>query len=171
MTLLEILKEMETGNRFGCVVCGQLRSDGHTKDCLLAQAIAEAEKGPPTGFTSTIRNRLAYVGPYFLGTADSSEKAIKRDLGQSCDLIDALTAKLKASEELLEKARTYTGLEGYGCPLCEYKEGKFIKSCEMHRQLDDSNERLQKYGRCRPNCESWHSGPGTPCDCTCGFEE
>lgn len=29
----------------------------------------------------------------------------------------------------MQLARTYTGLEGYGCPLCTYENGVFIKSC------------------------------------------
>lgn len=37
----------------------------------------------------------------------------------------------------IEKAKNYTGYEGYQCPLCEYKNGKFIKYYEPHRQLEN----------------------------------
>lgn len=49
--------------------------------------------------------------------------------------------RLKAE---LEKARTYTGFEGYPCPLCEYKDGVFIKNCEMHSQIAELKAELEK---------------------------
>lgn len=36
----------------------------------------------------------------------------------------------------LECARTYTGVEGYPCPLCTYEHGVFVAPCEMHQQID-----------------------------------
>lgn len=46
----------------------------------------------------------------------------------------------------LERARTYTGLEAEGCPLCTYVEGVFKAQCSLHRQLDAAklqNQELQ----------------------------
>ena len=36
----------------------------------------------------------------------------------------------------LERAKTYTGLEGHPCPLCEWKDGVLIKHCSMHSYID-----------------------------------
>jgi len=45
----------------------------------------------------------------------------------------------------LHKAQHYIGIEIHACPLCIYENGKFIKRCEMHRQIDVLHERLKKY--------------------------
>ena len=42
----------------------------------------------------------------------------------------------------LDKARTYTRLEGYPCLLCTYKDGVFVKNCEMHSQIVELQARL-----------------------------
>lgn len=46
MTQLEILRKMEWSGFAGmnCIICGRFKPDGHQDTCLLAQAIAEAEK-------------------------------------------------------------------------------------------------------------------------------
>lgn len=36
----------------------------------------------------------------------------------------------------IERARNYIGIKGYPCPLCVYDNGKFIASCEMHKEID-----------------------------------
>ena len=60
-------------------------------------------------------------------------------------------AKLRAEvDELiraLELARTFTGLEAEGCPLCTYVEGVFTAACSFHRKLKDlelQNDELKK---------------------------
>jgi len=51
----------------------------------------------------------------------------------------------KELEESLELARNYKGFEARACPLCEYKNGKFIKYCSMHSRIkeleDEQTER------------------------------
>lgn len=46
-----------------------------------------------------------------------------------------LLDQLAERDLTIERARTYSGLEGWSCPLCKYENGKFIENCEMHRQL------------------------------------
>ena len=38
--------------------------------------------------------------------------------------------------ELLRRARNYTGLEGYPCPLCIYKDGRFLSACGYHNRFN-----------------------------------
>jgi hypothetical protein len=42
----------------------------------------------------------------------------------------------KLLRQVLEKARRYRGVEGYACPLCIYKNGKFVQPCAMHIQIN-----------------------------------
>ena len=49
-------------------------------------------------------------------------------------------ARIKELEESLELARNYKGIEARPCPLCEYKNGKFIKSCSMHSRIKELEE-------------------------------
>lgn len=47
MTLLEMLKKMEWKEGLSgtwCPICMEFKHKGHAKDCLLAEAIADAEK-------------------------------------------------------------------------------------------------------------------------------
>lgn len=46
--------------------------------------------------------------------------------------------------EALELARTYTGIEAQGCPLCTYKDGVFIAYCSLHRQLNEKDRLLRE---------------------------
>lgn len=57
----------------------------------------------------------------------------------------------------IERARTYTGVEGYPCPLCRYEDGVFIEPCEMHRQIDALAAEVE---RLRAERESDHIGMG-----------
>ena len=38
-------------------------------------------------------------------------------------------------EEILERARTYTGYEAYPCPLCTYENGVLKERCSMHKKI------------------------------------
>jgi hypothetical protein len=49
----------------------------------------------------------------------------------------AMLERLDEAVRDLERARTFTGLEAEGCPLCTYKEGVFIAYCSLHRQLHE----------------------------------
>lgn len=42
---------------------------------------------------------------------------------------------LDEAVEAIERARTYTGLEAEGCPLCTYLDGVFTAACSFHRKL------------------------------------
>lgn len=42
---------------------------------------------------------------------------------------------LDEAVEAFELARTYTGLEAEGCPLCTYEDGVFTEPCSFHRKL------------------------------------
>ena len=44
-------------------------------------------------------------------------------------------------EQQIKRAREYKGIEAWACPLCVYKNGKFIKSCNMHKQIDSLTKR------------------------------
>ena len=46
-----------------------------------------------------------------------------------------LELQLAQVTKILSLAREYTGLELQACPLCVYKEGKFISYCTPHAQL------------------------------------
>ena len=60
--------------------------------------------------------------------------------------VDAVTAEkgevFKLLKQQLERAKTYVGVEGYHCPLCEYKNGKFVKSCQMHADIEQLKRQL-----------------------------
>ncbi len=56
-----------------------------------------------------------------------------------------LNAKVKQLQSDLDKAKTYTGLEGHSCPLCEYKDGVFIKHCTMHEQIEQLQTEIFRY--------------------------
>jgi hypothetical protein len=49
--------------------------------------------------------------------------------------------------EALEKARTYTGPESDGCPLCTYIDGKPIASCAMHRKIEGLELQIDELGK------------------------
>lgn len=50
--------------------------------------------------------------------------------------LDELRARIKELEETIEFARNYSGFEARACPLCTYENGKFIKRCRMHEDMD-----------------------------------
>ena len=52
-------------------------------------------------------------------------------------LLKAQQERIEELEESLELARNYKGIEARPCPLCEYKNGKFIKSCSMHSRINE----------------------------------
>lgn len=46
----------------------------------------------------------------------------------------------------------------------------YIALVARARHLTAKNKALKDYARCRNSCESWKSGPGTECKCTCGLD-
>jgi len=69
--------------------------------------------------------RLRLLSGYIVFSADAATLR---------EAADALAAAARD----LERARTYTGLEGWACPLCTYEAGKFIALCGPHRQLAEA---------------------------------
>ena len=58
--------------------------------------------------------------------------------------LDAIIEQLQAK---LERAKIYTGNEGYPCPLCTYKEGVAIRMCTMHQQIKQLQAEVEKLKR------------------------
>lgn len=52
--------------------------------------------------------------------------------------------RAETAEATLKLARTYTGLEAKGCPLCIYRDGVFIEACSMHRQIDTARVEAER---------------------------
>lgn len=46
-------------------------------------------------------------------------------------------------QQQLERAKTYTGLESYPCPLCTYENGKFIKFCALHQRINELESKIE----------------------------
>jgi len=51
------------------------------------------------------------------------------------EVIKRRIAEITRLETQIKRAKTYIGIEAYPCPLCEYKEGKFISLCSLHEQI------------------------------------
>ena len=59
--------------------------------------------------------------------------------------IKQLQAELANAKKTIERAASCIGVEGYGCPLCKYDNGRFVALCSMHEQLAEAkteNEHL-----------------------------
>ena len=56
---------------------------------------------------------------------------------------DNTRRELESATEDIERARTYQGIEGWGCPLCTYVEGKFVALCSLHRKLEDTKLQVE----------------------------
>lgn len=55
---------------------------------------------------------------------------------------DMYEAHIAALTETLEFASTYKGYEARACPLCRYEHGKFIESCQMHKDMHALHARI-----------------------------
>ncbi len=94
-------------------------------------------------------------------------------------------AALDYRDERIERAASYTGFEGYACPLCEYNDGVFIKFCALHERIDQQSKRieqlreaLERHGEHSTVCGKDRRGYCTNENlefegdsCTCGFEQ
>ena len=58
----------------------------------------------------------------------------------------------KLLRQMLERARRYRGIEGYACPLCIYKNGKFVQSCAMHLQINAQSDVIELLRGKIPDC-------------------
>jgi hypothetical protein len=50
-------------------------------------------------------------------------------------------------EEQIERARSYKGIEAYPCPLCTYRDGIFIESCQMHKDMHELEATMRQAER------------------------
>ena len=67
-----------------------------------------------------------------------NERRINSPLERRADAaIVELEAKMADLKERLERARSYKGIEAYPCPLCTYRDGIFIESCQMHKDMHE----------------------------------
>jgi hypothetical protein len=60
---------------------------------------------------------------------------------------DRLRAEVERLNNQIEQARNYVGLEGYGCFLCTYKDGVYIRSCVPHQQLAAKDAEIERLVR------------------------
>ena len=44
----------------------------------------------------------------------------------------------------IKRAAEYKGVEAWPCPMCTYSKGKFVASCEMHRQIRELRQRVEE---------------------------
>lgn len=65
----------------------------------------------------------------------------RRDKAQTEQIAELIAANAEL-QETLEFAASYKGIEGRPCPLCTYDDGVFIKSCQMHTDMDKMQKRL-----------------------------
>lgn len=82
------------------------------------------------------------------------EKAIKlienvavrlnNEIGDAFAVIKKELELITYYKNQLERAKNYIGVEAWPCPLCEYKDEKFIKYCEPHRQLEECRLELEE---------------------------
>lgn len=49
--------------------------------------------------------------------------------------LDSLKKENEMLKDQIEKAKNYIGIEGWPCPLCTYRHGKFIKRCALHKRI------------------------------------
>lgn len=51
---------------------------------------------------------------------------------------------IAALRATLEFAAQYKGIEGRACPLCEYVNGEFIETCQMHKDMDALRVQIER---------------------------
>ena len=59
----------------------------------------------------------------------------------------AILDMFEEKDKIIECAKTYTGVEGYPCPLCTYEYGVWIKDCAMHARIVELEADLSKAQR------------------------
>jgi len=55
------------------------------------------------------------------------------------EYVDMLRQLIAELEDIIDRARNYSGIEAEPCPLCTYQDGVFLDYCEPHRE----NEQLK----------------------------
>jgi len=67
------------------------------------------------------------------------------------DANEAIQGRISRMERVLfdikrdmKRAAEYKGVEAWPCPMCTYSKGKFITSCEMHRQIRELHDRVRE---------------------------
>ena len=110
----------------------QLKAElGQWKEQANTAAVNALER---LGECETHQSTIGVLSGKVLGLQAENERLKSRK--GCCDDCFVVTESEKENKQLradLDRARHYTGLEGYPCPLCTYKDGVFVESCEMHR--------------------------------------
>ena len=68
-------------------------------------------------------------------------ESVDAELEEIKALFQIKDLKIERLKQELERAATYSGVQG-SCPLCVYKNGKFIKFCELHSQIEHLNQKI-----------------------------
>lgn len=58
--------------------------------------------------------------------------------------VKSLALQVRGLTDALERARTHTGLEADGCPLCTYVDGVFTAACAMHRKIEGMEAQISE---------------------------
>lgn len=119
-------------------------ADGRIVDANHALVVAKQVRDDLSATIARLTGELAASESLVAAT----EAANKRDADdarldlQDLERLTELEAENERLQAQLRHAATYTGIEGYACPLCLYENGKFIQRCEMHRQMDEMQVEL-----------------------------
>lgn len=95
----------------------------------------EASKPEPTELAAYLRQEVVPKLP----SLESINKCLI-----IADEFNRLTAEIEELKQRIQRAKTYTGFEGYPCPLCTYKDGKFVESCELHKTIHELQAKLKE---------------------------
>lgn len=57
---------------------------------------------------------------------------------------EQLQTELAGVKKRIIRAASYTGFEGYACPLCVYNDGVFIRFCASHARIDRQAKRIKQ---------------------------
>lgn len=59
--------------------------------------------------------------------------------------LDTAHKELASLRGQIEQARNYVGIEGYGCLLCTYNDGVFVRACVPHQQIEELRASLSHH--------------------------
>lgn len=72
---------------------------------------------------------------------------MEKQVDEQRNTIATQAAQVAKLEETLQFASTYRGYEARPCPLCKYKNGKFIEHCQMHKDMRAQAARIGELER------------------------
>lgn len=53
-----------------------------------------------------------------------------------------ILSRFEEKDLIIKRARTYTGFEGYPCPLCTYENGELKERCSLHKQIAELEKQV-----------------------------